>query len=251
MDEEGIIEKTLKGDHQAFGELIQKYERDVYGLALLRVRNRADAEEIAQEVFLTAFRKLGQLNDGKRFGAWLRAITMSHCALWFRSVRKERKDKFDENNQFPEQFTAEIHLAGQDPFDIEGLIRELPPGMQAAAMLCLEKELEPTAAAGILGLKPGTLRKRFHAARAKLQRSIVQQAEEKGQLDLLPRDFAKLCICRCEKAQTAQKGGENRMNQLKNCGCGCMEKGRQEEGNKEVPRVAEAPKGEKSKPAKQ
>jgi hypothetical protein len=46
---------------------------------------------------------------------------------------------------------------------------------------------------GMLGLKPGTLRKRFFGARAKLQRAIVQKAEENGQLDLLPKEFAN-CV---------------------------------------------------------
>jgi RNA polymerase sigma-70 factor, ECF subfamily len=100
MDEERIIEETLKGNNQAFGELIMKHEPSVYRLALFCLRNGADAEEIAQEVFLASFRKLGQLRERRHFGAWLRAITLRHCAMWFQCAKKK-----DNDHQFDNDFS--------------------------------------------------------------------------------------------------------------------------------------------------
>lgn len=251
-EEEGLIEETLKGNSESFGELILKYEPSVYRLAMLRVRNKADAEEIAQEAFLTAYQKLGQLSDRNRFGAWLRAITLRECAKWFRATKRDRETgRFEDGDgSDPEQAAPDLQVENENPFDLAGLIRDLPAGMRAAARLCLEEEIEPTKAAAMLGLKPGTLRKRFYDARAKLQRSIVQKAEQQAQLELLPRYFDQLCICRCEKAQAAQKGGEDRVEQLKNCGCGCMEKARQEAATKAKQAAAEPQKSGKEKQEK-
>jgi hypothetical protein len=81
------------------------------------------------------------------------------------------------------------------------MIQELPEGLRAAAVLCFEDELSPSTASAVLGLKPGTLRKRLHDARAKLQHQIVEKAEKEFRIHLLPKDFAKRYVCRCKKAQ--------------------------------------------------
>ncbi len=63
------------GDRLAFGQLVERYERAVYNTALRRLGNHAEAQELAQEVFVQALRKLPQLREPAAFGGWLRAIT--------------------------------------------------------------------------------------------------------------------------------------------------------------------------------
>ncbi len=74
-----LIERVLAaqcGDSEAFGELATRYERAIYSTALRRLGNHAEAQELVQEVFVQAFRKIGQLRDPARFGGWLRSITV-------------------------------------------------------------------------------------------------------------------------------------------------------------------------------
>jgi RNA polymerase sigma-70 factor, ECF subfamily len=63
------------GDRQAFGQLVENFERAVYATAFRRLGNHAEAQELCQEVFLQAMRKLDQLTDPRCFGGWLRSIT--------------------------------------------------------------------------------------------------------------------------------------------------------------------------------
>ncbi len=69
------VEAAQQGDRFAFGQLVQRYERSVYATALRRLGNDAEAQELAQEVFVQALRKIDQLRDPLRFGGWLRSIT--------------------------------------------------------------------------------------------------------------------------------------------------------------------------------
>ncbi|MGD0383861.1 MAG: sigma-70 family RNA polymerase sigma factor [Thermoguttaceae bacterium] len=63
-----------RGDRQAFGRLIANFERAVYATAYRRLNNHADAQELCQDVFLQAMRKIDQLDDPRCFGGWLRSI---------------------------------------------------------------------------------------------------------------------------------------------------------------------------------
>lgn len=63
------------GDRQAFGRLIENFERAVYATAYRRLGNQAEAQELCQDVFLQAMRKIDQLEDPRCFGGWLRSIT--------------------------------------------------------------------------------------------------------------------------------------------------------------------------------
>lgn len=62
------------GDREAFGELVKRFEGAVYGTAMRRLRNHAEAQELTQEVFVKAMRKLDQLHEPEAFPGWLRAI---------------------------------------------------------------------------------------------------------------------------------------------------------------------------------
>jgi RNA polymerase sigma-70 factor (ECF subfamily) len=63
-----------RGDRQAFGRLIENFERAVYATAYRRLNNHAEAQELCQDVFLQAMRKIDQLEDPRCFGGWLRSI---------------------------------------------------------------------------------------------------------------------------------------------------------------------------------
>jgi len=70
-----LVRAAQGGDRQAFGELVERYQQAVFAMALRRLGNYAEAQELSQEVFLKAMEKLGQLKSPAAFGAWLRSIT--------------------------------------------------------------------------------------------------------------------------------------------------------------------------------
>ena len=71
-----LVERAQAGDRAAYGELVERFQPTVYAVALARLRNPAEAQELAQEVFLHGMKKLAQLRDPQCFAGWLRQITV-------------------------------------------------------------------------------------------------------------------------------------------------------------------------------
>src|SRR5215475_7931457 len=71
-----LVLRARDGDRTAYGELVERFQPTVYALALARLRNPGEAQELAQEVFIHAMQKLGQLRDAQCFAGWLRQITV-------------------------------------------------------------------------------------------------------------------------------------------------------------------------------
>ena len=70
-----LVEKAKTGDRAAYVELVVRFQNSVYAMALSRVRDPLEAQELAQDVFVHAMRKLPQLRDARCFAGWLRRIT--------------------------------------------------------------------------------------------------------------------------------------------------------------------------------
>lgn len=82
------VRAAQRGDRQALALLFQRYQRAVYGTVLRRLGNEAEAQEVVQEVFIQALRKIGQLRNPLCFGGWLRSIAARMAIN--RAVRADR-----------------------------------------------------------------------------------------------------------------------------------------------------------------
>src|SRR5438067_6796598 len=71
-----LVVRAQAGDRSAYGELVERFQPTVYAVALARLRNPTEAQELTQEVFLHVMRKLPQLRDAPCFAGWLRQITV-------------------------------------------------------------------------------------------------------------------------------------------------------------------------------
>src|SRR5215475_13412448 len=71
-----LVLKAQAGDRTAYGTLVERFQPTVYAVALARLRNPTEAQELAQEVFLHGMRKLSQLREPQAFAGWLRQITV-------------------------------------------------------------------------------------------------------------------------------------------------------------------------------
>lgn len=71
-----LVRKAQRGDRSAYGELVKRFESTVYAIAMNRLRNPTDAQELVQEVFIHVMKKIGQLRDPLCFAGWLRQITV-------------------------------------------------------------------------------------------------------------------------------------------------------------------------------
>ena len=104
-----LIQRIRNGEHDLFYELIQPYERRVYAAAFAILRNEADAEDVAQEAILKAFKHIRQFRAEARFSTWLTQITINEAHMWRRKQHAnvmepivDRKD--EEGNYTPRDF---------------------------------------------------------------------------------------------------------------------------------------------------
>ena len=91
VSEKKIIEKVLGGDANAFEELVLKYEKTVYNLALRMVGDRDDAFDMTQEAFIKAYGSLSSFRGDSKFSVWIYRITTNVCLDFLRS--KSRKQQ--------------------------------------------------------------------------------------------------------------------------------------------------------------
>jgi RNA polymerase sigma-70 factor (ECF subfamily) len=90
--ESRLIERVRSGDNEAFYELVHPHERSVFLAAMSILRNESDAEEVAQEAILKAFRNLGRFRGEAKFSTWLIQITINEARM---KVRKDRQYLYD------------------------------------------------------------------------------------------------------------------------------------------------------------
>jgi RNA polymerase sigma-70 factor (ECF subfamily) len=107
--EEALIRRLCDGEHEVFYELIRPYERRVVAAALAVLRNEADAEEVAQEAFLKAFKHIRQFRAEARFSTWLLQITVNEARMRRRKNHAELMEAIvdhedDEGNYIPKDF---------------------------------------------------------------------------------------------------------------------------------------------------
>jgi len=104
FNEEMLIQRIRNGEHGLFYELIRPYERRVYSAAFAILRNEADAEDVAQEAVLKAFKHLRQFRAEAQFSTWLTQITINQARMWRRkehaNIMEPIVDRQDEEGNY-------------------------------------------------------------------------------------------------------------------------------------------------------
>lgn len=150
-----------------FATLLAENQRRVFQIALSVLADPADAEEVAQEAFLRAHRRLSSLRDPARFRAWVSRIAF-RLALNRQRSRQRRLAR--ETAWQAEQPT----VAGASPADpiflkrLRAEIDRLPEKLRVVLLLAAVEEMDAPEVAAVLGLPVGTVRSRLHRARKRL-----------------------------------------------------------------------------------
>ena len=81
-DQQAWIARSQQGDHEAFAALVQCHQRMIHSLTFRMTGSLADAEDLAQETFIQAFRQLGAYRGEAKFSSWLYRIAINRCLNW-------------------------------------------------------------------------------------------------------------------------------------------------------------------------
>jgi RNA polymerase sigma-70 factor, ECF subfamily len=181
-DETEIIRRCLAGDERAHRELMARFERPVFSVALRMVHQREDAEDITQETFVRMFRALPRYDQTRPFSAWLFTIASRLAIDHLRKkrvpvqplVRRDPGGGGDETIDVPDlgpgPDTQTQH--GEEERRVQDLIDALPPHYRIVVVMRHQQDLSYEEIADALGLPLGTVKARIHRARALLAQRI-------------------------------------------------------------------------------
>lgn len=155
-----------------FERRLRETQRVVYQIAYGVLGNEADAEDVSQDVFLRAYRKLGGLRDPEKFRAWVarmsRRLALNHQRAAGRAQR--RNSSWLENSALPAA-SAETEVAARDfTSRLRHEIHCLPEHLRSVLLLSAVDGLDTRQVADVLGIPHGTVRSRLHSARKQLLR---------------------------------------------------------------------------------
>ena len=186
-EERALITKSLQGDREAFGILIERYADTVLTVATRMVGNGADAQDLAQDTFLKAYTALPSFRQESKFSTWLYQIAMNKCRDWLRSKARKREESTDADED-SENFTPRVELQAEgDPEQevsrkqlashMEGAIQDLPELYREAFILKHVEGLDYEEMATILNVNRDTLKMRVYKARVQLCRTLAWMKE--------------------------------------------------------------------------
>lgn len=172
QDELALAARCCAGDLAAFEELYRTHAGRLYSVALRLLGNPADAEDLLQEIFLAAHRKLDTFRGESALGTWLYRLATNLCLDHLRSRAGRSNQITDALDDAPGLFDgATSTLAEQTvtKMDLERALARLPEGCRAAFVLHDVQGLEHREVAEILGIAEGTSKSQVHKARLKLR----------------------------------------------------------------------------------
>jgi RNA polymerase sigma-70 factor (ECF subfamily) len=182
------IRDAQRGNREAFGLLVERFQRRVFALVYRLVGDRDQVEDLAQEIFIKAFRAMRSYSFGSAFGTWLSRIAVNHCYDFLRH-RRATSGRYETIGDGVEALESEAALVGaRDPNPEQAaLLRDLTTKLLARApqddrAVLVLKELEGLSVeeiAQILGVRTGTVKVRLHRARKRMLEDFhrLQQGE--------------------------------------------------------------------------
>jgi RNA polymerase sigma-70 factor (ECF subfamily) len=177
--DEALVLRSQGGDLAAFAELIRKHQRMIHSLTFRMTGSLADAEDLAQETFLRAYRRIGSYRGASKFSTWLYRIAINACLTWRQreTRRVEAAANWAETNGAP-QAAGEGAEAGNEWSErMHEALLKLPAKQRAAVMLTLYDGLNHKEAAEVLSCSEATVSWRVFAARRKLRRWLAAGGE--------------------------------------------------------------------------
>ncbi|MDP7091066.1 MAG: sigma-70 family RNA polymerase sigma factor [Dehalococcoidia bacterium] len=182
-DEQRLIQLTRDGDYDAFNRLVIEYQDAVFAVVLRTVRNRAAAEDITQDAFISAFRKISSYRGGI-FRAWLFRIAKNSSLDYLRKVARRSEKSIDEDIVY---FAEIVKDDTQDPVadalnsELARLIEHCMGGLSEDhrfAMVMIDVEgYQYDEAAESARVSIGTVKSRLNRARARMRDCVQQEPE--------------------------------------------------------------------------
>ena len=174
-EDQELVSRYLAGHMGAFDELMTRHERAVFRLCFRFVKNREDAMDLTQEVFIKAFEKLTAFRGDARFKTWLYRVAVNHCLNHVKKNSREFVEVDESIGSVKPSFHNKL-LEKERRAIVRKLMVKLPPKQKAILELRMNDNLSYEEIAEILGRSVSTIKSSVFFALTKLKKMVQQQS---------------------------------------------------------------------------
>jgi RNA polymerase sigma-70 factor (ECF subfamily) len=183
LNDSEIISNVLNGDQQAYALLVERYQNYVFTLSLRFTKNREDAEEISQDIFIKAYRALADFKGSSKFSTWLYTIVNNTCITFLRKKKLEtysldKEGVFEVADRQDSGLGANLVERKSKVAMVNQAIQMLSPDDAEVITLFYKAEQSLEEIARVLGLETNTAKVRLHRARTRLKEKMEQHFSE-------------------------------------------------------------------------
>lgn len=183
--ERALVRRLRDRDERAFRELLESHRDRVYNITYRMLGNRAEAEDVAQEVFITVFKTIDSFREESKFSTWLYRVAVNHCKnrIKYLARRHDRdRDELDETSHSANGAIMNVQLRTPQPdralegAQMEGILQKaieaLDDDHRIVVVLRDVEDLSIEEICEITGLPDGTVKSRLHRARLALRKKL-------------------------------------------------------------------------------
>lgn len=186
MDVNELIRKAQHGDHEAFSMIMKMYEQKVFHLAYSFVRDRAAADDLAQEVFIKAYFSLPKFHFKSEFGTWFYRVAINHIKDHLRKTARKKEVSIADVQEGQLAVEDSIPAGEQAQVDerrkkmVFKMLETLPQKYRLILTLRDVRGLPYDEISQVLGVSPGTVDSRLHRARKMLRKKMMPFIGQEG-----------------------------------------------------------------------
>ena len=165
-----LINQTLKGDRRAYRTLVELHHLNVFSLVMRIVQQRELAEEIAQDVFLKAFRSLQKFKGTSKFSTWLYRIASNEAITFINKLARQQSITSEElQTTIINNLESDVYFEGNEiQLKLQRAIATLPPKQQQVFQMKYFEDITYDAMSEILETSVGALKSSYHIATKKI-----------------------------------------------------------------------------------
>ena len=186
LSDDNLVELAKQGDVEAFTVLIHRYQERIYHTVFALTRNHLDADDLAQEVFLRAFKSLRGFKQNASFYTWIYRIAVNLSLNFLKKKKKEeskevfindfsRDGRVKSSTHSPEKDSIKRELGGK----LKEAINSLPLSYRASFVLVVFQGMTHAQAGRILSCSENTVSWKMHKARKMLQKKLLPYLKER------------------------------------------------------------------------
>jgi len=179
LEDGALVRAFQRGNRDAFDVIVVRHRRQVYHLCRRFVRNHEDASDLAQDVFVRAFKGLKNFKNESSLGTWLYRVGVNACLnrVTTKKVETEPIEAAQRVDARAPDALQEV-LRGERAAEVREAIAKLPPKQRATLMLRVYQELSHEEIAGVLGSSVGAVKANFFHALGNLKRFLKSPTSE-------------------------------------------------------------------------